>query len=136
MKYLRKFQTNADYQAFKNSSDYVTPVVSIITDNDTVVFEPLVGSAALFTFTVNGNEYQAEEGMTFYDWALSEYFDISCRLTINVSSNLRDEIIENNISSNVSACIFWGAGVPINPSINTDTIIQPISYMIDSSMFQ
>lgn len=73
MKYLKKFQTNADYQAFKSSNDYITPNVSVITKDDTIVFEPFVVPAAVFTFTVNGNQYQAEEGMTWQQFVDSEY---------------------------------------------------------------
>lgn len=141
MKYLKKFQTNADYQAFKNSSDWVTPNISVIKENVSgndfnIVFEPFASPAALFTFTVNGNEYQAEEGMTFYDWALSEYYDISCNLTTSVVYDLRNDIINFNISSDYSAVIYWGGGVPIEPSIYTDTIIQPVSYMPNVGGFQ
>ena len=55
MKYLKKFQTNADYQAFKNSSDWVTPNVSLITEDDITVFEPFVITTTRGSYTVNLN---------------------------------------------------------------------------------
>lgn len=73
MKYLKKFQTNADYQSFKSSGDWITPNVSVIADDDTIVFEPFVGATSLITFTVDGVEYQAEEGMYWIEWCYSEY---------------------------------------------------------------
>lgn len=92
-------------------------------------------TAPLITFTVNGTECQAEEGMTFYDWALSYYFDSSCNLSISVGGVLRNEIIDYNISAGDSHMIMYAGGTPVSPSINTDTIIQPISYMPDTSSF-
>lgn len=90
-------------------------------------------TAPLITFRVNGTEYQAEEGMTFYDWALSAYFDSSCNLSISGSGVLRNEIIDYNISAGDLHMIMFVGGMPINPIINTDTLIQPISYIPDFS---
>lgn len=78
MKYLKKFQTNADYQAFKNSSDWITPNISVIKENVSgndfiVVFEPFVSATSLITFTINDVGHQAEEGMTWQEWCGSEY---------------------------------------------------------------
>lgn len=60
MKHLKKFQTNADYQTFKNGSDYVTPNVILIKENtsgngSTVVFEPFVNPTTRGSYTVNLN---------------------------------------------------------------------------------
>lgn len=52
MKYLKKFQTNADYQAFRGGGDWITPNVSIITEDDTIVFEPFVNTNNSITFPV------------------------------------------------------------------------------------
>lgn len=78
MKYLKKFQTNADYQAFKNSSDYITPNISVIKENVSgndfnIMFEPFVGTVSLIIFTINDVGHQAEEGMTWQEWCDSEY---------------------------------------------------------------
>lgn len=136
MKYLKKFQTNSDYQAFKGSSDWITPNLSAIEHNDTVFYEKF--TPPILTFTINGTEYQAEEGMTFYDWAMSDYFNTSCPLNMTMLSypNLRDCIIGEGISASDSVHIGYGAGgASVTPNIFTDTIIQPISYMPDFSGF-
>lgn len=73
MKYIKKFQTNADYQTFKNGSDYVTPNVSVIVEDDTIMFNPLASAVSLITFTVDAISYSAEEGMTWKEWCNSEY---------------------------------------------------------------
>lgn len=57
MKYLTEFQTIADYQAFKNSSDWVTPNVSIIKENvsgngSNIIFEKFVNTDDSITFPV------------------------------------------------------------------------------------
>jgi hypothetical protein len=71
MKYLKKFQTNADYQAFKSSSEYVEPNLSAIENDNTIFYEPV--KPTLITFTISNIEYQAEEGMTWEEWCNSEY---------------------------------------------------------------
>lgn len=89
MKYLKKFQTNADYQMYKGGGDYVTPNVSIITEDDTIVFEPFINTPSLITFTITtypknpikpGTEYkyetivcEAENGMNWIQWCNSKY---------------------------------------------------------------
>lgn len=89
----------------------------------------------LITFTVNEIEYQVEKGMTFYDWAMGEYYDSSCPLTIGAVGNLRDDIINANISSDYSKWIMHSGGASIIPEIYTNTIIQPISYMANFAPF-
>lgn len=88
----------------------------------------------LITFTVDDVEYQAEEGMTFYDWAMSDYYDDSCGLSVisAMGYNLRNGIIEGNVSPGDAISIVNMVGISITPNINTDTIIQPISYMVNS----
>jgi hypothetical protein len=97
-------------------------------------------SVNLITFTIDEIEYQAEEGMTFYDWALSEYYDSSCLLHLNNGCyNFRNDIIEGNVSSDDIIHISYGnIGAPalIKPEIYTNTIIQPISYVIDRSNYE
>jgi hypothetical protein len=73
MKYINKFSTNADYQAFTEGG-YVTPNVCYVTESKGLKFKPKEKSApVLITFTVNGIEYQSEEGMTWKEWCNSEY---------------------------------------------------------------
>lgn len=130
MKYLKIFQTNADYQTFKSSSEYVAPNISVIENDHTIFYEP-IKPPTLITFTIVGTEFQAEEGMTFYDWAMSEYYDSLCPLTLG-AYNLRDDIIQRNVSSDDSCFIACGTRGEIVPTIYTDTIIQPINYITKS----
>ena len=37
MKYLKKFETEAEYEAYKNSADFIIPNVSYITSNNSVI---------------------------------------------------------------------------------------------------
>lgn len=89
MKYLKNFQTNADYQAFKSSEEYVEPNVFRIEENSSVVYNAANNDAediSLITFTVKlggdgfTKEYTAEEGMTWEQWINSGKYDISNRL--------------------------------------------------------
>ena len=142
MKYLKVFKTTSEQQSYLNG-DIITPSVTITRDNESTinyVSEVIRGEdnvCNLIIFTINGTEYQAEEGMTFYDWALSEYFDSSCNLKLSVGNDtLKDNIINYNISPSDSFSIFYGAGLSIIPYIHTDTIIQPISYTPNYAAFQ
>lgn len=69
MKYLKKFQTNADYQTFKGGDNWVLPNVSLVTENNKLVYKP----KSLISFTVDGVTYQAEEGMTWIEFCGSKY---------------------------------------------------------------
>ena len=71
MKYINKFSTNADYQAFKEGEGYVTPYVCYIEETNGIKLQEYI--APIITFTINGIEYQAEEGMTWENWCNSEY---------------------------------------------------------------
>lgn len=85
MKYLRKFQTNADYQAYKGGGDWVTPNVSLITGDNNIVYEPSDNTISLITFTIfeDGDgftkQFTAEEGMTWEEWINSGKYDITTK---------------------------------------------------------
>lgn len=63
MKHLKLFKTEAEYTAYKDGEDYVTPNVSFIEETKGVNYEPVV-TIKLITFAISGTEFQAEEGMT------------------------------------------------------------------------
>lgn len=57
MKYLKKFETETAYNTFKTSQDYITPNVSLVTDDNVVYYNPYVEpphdySQDYFTFEV------------------------------------------------------------------------------------
>lgn len=144
MKYLKVFETDTDQQSYLNG-DMITPCISITRDNETTInYVPEVMNeednvCTLITFNINGTEYQAEAGMTFYDWVLSKYYDSSCNLFLlgSGNGNLKDNIINGNVSRDDSFTIFYGGGgAPIIPYIYTNTLIQPISYMPNYSEFE
>jgi hypothetical protein len=91
----------------------------------------------LIAFTINGTEYQAEEGMTFYDWVISDYYDSSCNLYVLTGGNvdLRDDIVNGIVSPDDHTGIYYGSGASLIPYIYTDTIIQPIAYTPDFGAF-
>ena len=83
MKYLKKFQTNADYQTFKDGGDWITPNVSLIEEkvssinNNHIMFNEV----EISTFTVSVNSassviegpYNFKEGMTWNEFLNSKY---------------------------------------------------------------
>ena len=88
----------------------------------------------LITFSINGVECQAEEGMTFYEWAISDYFNETAQLYIstNNNANLREQIMEHNIDCNESIPIYNMAGLAYIPYIMTDAVIQPTAYNVNT----
>ena len=42
MKFLKKFKTDADYQTYKEGESYVTPNVSLVTENNGIHYHPYV----------------------------------------------------------------------------------------------
>ena len=53
---------------------YVTPNICYVEETDGIVMKPYVEpEKELITFTIDGVQYQAEEGMTWDEWAVSEY---------------------------------------------------------------
>ena len=84
MKYLKKFQTNADYQTFKDGGDWITPNVSLIEEkvssisNNHIMFNE-VELISTFTISVDSaysdieGPYEFKTGMTWDEFLNSKY---------------------------------------------------------------
>ena len=88
-----------------------------------------LGDGSLITFTVNGVEYQAEEGMTFYDWGMSEYYDSNIQLVADIT---HDKTFKESceIYGNTPTTCYSPSGLPYTPGILLNSVIQPITYTI------
>ena len=80
MKYINKFSTNADYQAFTEGGGYVTPNVCYVEETEGLVFKPEINETIISTFTIEDmfdrypiKIYSFEEGMTFEEFCNSSY---------------------------------------------------------------
>ena len=80
MKYINKFSTNADYQAFTEGGGYVTPNICYVEETDGLVFKPEINEIIISTFTISdkfnmypSKTYNFEEGMTFEEFCNSSY---------------------------------------------------------------
>lgn len=82
MKYLKKFQTETAYQEYKSGSEYITPNLSAIVDNDQIRYNKYVKPDT--TFTLINNVYTGtgsftevnlkfDDGMTWLDFMNSQY---------------------------------------------------------------
>lgn len=86
MKYLKKFETHAEYEAYKNSQDYLTPNVSYCVDLNEVHFEKYVPphdyskdyltfvaleDATTFQFTNAGLSYSLDNGNSWTELSAS-----------------------------------------------------------------
>ena len=123
----------------EGGGEYITPNISLIDDGKRVYSEKKVNNESnLITFSINGVECQAEEGMTFYEWAISDYFNETAQLYIYVglNNNLREQIMKNNVDCNNSLPIVNEAGIPYTPYIMTTVVIQPIAYNINTGGFE
>ena len=56
MKYLRKFEPEAEYIAYKNSEDFITPNVTLIASNKNVIMYHHVA------FEVSDGEFEVTDG--------------------------------------------------------------------------
>lgn len=81
MKYLKKFNNSSDYESFKEGEEYVTPNVSLITDNNSVMFNPKVVEIINFKINFKGasltKDYISEKNMTWEEWVNSNKYDIN-----------------------------------------------------------
>ena len=82
MKYLKKFQTETEYQEYKNGDEYITPNLSGIVYKDQIKYNKYVNPTK--TFTIINNVYTGtgsftevklkfDEGMTWVDFMNSQY---------------------------------------------------------------
>ena len=60
MKYLKKFNTSAEYTTFKSSDSYVLPNVSFVATGKIVNFQEKPKPK----MTIDGKEYTFKQGMT------------------------------------------------------------------------
>ena len=79
MKYLKHFETEAQYEVFKGENEYILPNVSYIKQNNDVKYNPYQKQEVeLISFIVSDPFYTvfgtAEKGMTFREWYNSNYF--------------------------------------------------------------
>lgn len=87
MEYIRIFNNDSEYQQFKDGDDYITPNICLDREINGIKCKPYTPPVVLITFTINGTEYQAEEGMIWVDWCDSKYNSIGLYATDGISYN-------------------------------------------------
>lgn len=70
MKYLKYFEKDSDYQSFINSSNVELPNVSYTVDADMIYYNV---EKKILTFIYENVTYEFVEGMTWKEWAKSDY---------------------------------------------------------------
>lgn len=82
------------------------------------------GGGNLITFTISGIEATAEEGMTFLEWILSDYFDVTNPYSVsgpNTGIGIREFILQYGITDFE---IITPAGAGFSPRIYTTDVIM------------
>ena len=80
MKYLKKFQTETDLNAFNSSSEFIKPNLCAVVERvgvegvSPIIFTP---KPSTITFTIDGVSYKANPGMYWHEWLDSEYNTIN-----------------------------------------------------------
>jgi hypothetical protein len=83
MKYINKFSSNSDYQAFKEGDGYVTPNICYVTESKGLKFKPKVNNGgtdtALFPCYLTGSTTpgtidNGEIGIQLYNYLRNLYF--------------------------------------------------------------
>lgn len=123
MKYLKKFQTDADYQAFKSSTNYIEPNVSAIEEGNSLFYnsiQTITNTFNLhFNFTMNSNyvsgtsyPFEFINGMTMGEW---------------LASDMKPSDWDDRIDRNVNYCYFNGdylAGITKKNGSTYDTLLR------------
>jgi hypothetical protein len=81
MKYINKFSTNADYQAFTGGDNYITPNICYVTELKGLKFKPKekIAPVLIIFYIETGlgthiyKEYECEKDMTWGQWVNSKY---------------------------------------------------------------
>lgn len=122
MKYLKTFSTESEYQAFKDGDDWVTPNVSTIDENNSVVFEAI---PSMFPCYLNVGE-NGEKGIALYNFLVEQY-NLNSRYDITT-----EEIyIEPHTVGNTN----YGRGLVTHANFHSLTINPPyIVFSVDNSM--
>ena len=68
--------------------DYITPNLCLNSETWETKCEPEEEEVNLITFTIDGTEYQAEEGMTWGEWVNSEYNTLNINLIPVINDRL------------------------------------------------
>ena len=106
MKYINKFSTSAEYQAFTEGGGYVTPNICYVEETEGLVFKPEINDAIISTFTISdkfnmypSKTYNFEEGMTFEEFCNSSYnIDNWKVVSIFISHQYNDYVVERGSS--------------------------------------
>ena len=117
MKYLKKFQTNADYQTFKGSSDYVKPNLSAIVESTPVIMFNSVHFNLQFPVTLIEGA-NGELGVALYDYLLKKYGTVNIHQTVSETFILHlenygvvNEVTSNQISTEKNGyCLYHSGG--------------------------
>ena len=111
--------------------DYATTayVDGLVGDINSVLETIINGGVTptIITFTIAGSDYQAEEGMTFYDWGMSKYYDSSINLRTDLENTFREGC---ELHGNTSTECMNMAGLGYTPTILLNSVIQPITYTV------
>lgn len=75
------------------------------------------GGVSLITFTIAGTEYQAESGMSFGQWMLSDYY------VLGTFMNDTNHIAALKLDPSSDDILYANSGFIYNPSITTQSII-------------
>lgn len=93
-------------------------------DNSEEIYTELLnmtfGEDSLITFTIDGTEYQAVEGMTWEEWVNSDYNTYGF-----IKTSLGNPYIANPYIENVYSAVYY-INIPVTPS---DTIISNENYV-------
>ena len=113
MKYLKKFDRHADYEAYKNGQDYLTPNVSWCVDLDEVHFNKYVRDYSKEYFTIEALEngtisFNIWESMgTEYITSISYSTDNGETWTTTNNTNNKSEHLTINVNVNEGDKVLW-----------------------------
>jgi hypothetical protein len=119
MKYINKFSTNADYQAFTEGGGYVTPNICYVEETKGLVYKPKINNGgtdtALFPCYLTGSTTpgtidNGEIGIQLYNYLRNKYsegiWSLASDEKIYVNSDIINKITTYNDDKNIVLGIY------------------------------
>lgn len=105
MKYLKKFETHAEYEAYKNSQDYITPNVSWCLDNNEVHFNKYIKPEPVFALKFIPTSPNEEEIVIGCEEIEDGLLDAGT-ITDNIGFDLNGSVIIGNCVTSIDGGTF------------------------------
>ena len=133
MKYINKFSTNADYQAFTEGGGYVTPNVCYVEETDGIIMKPEISENNTLQFpiylTIGDN---GQLGKDVHSYILSKFHEVGLTSYDMTETIYVNGIIVYSADSNAPLEFVHNADINLNVQTRPYYILRPTGELIDT----